>query len=551
MNRRQFLASTASPMLAAAPAPRPNILIVLMDDFGIGHCSPYAESLKPEVLEPEYRAFLRQNNVAYDLDEPLALSRRAMPVLSSLAKRGVVFTKALSSSNLCAPSRAGIFTGQNPNRFGVYNNIDFERTGLPRGSMLVERLQQAGYATAMIGKYHTGTRDNALREGVLARHQVTAQELPRLAAARRETIEREIRETGFEGSVIEEHHPLHYGFDYYFGYNHHQCPFYDSEQIWENRTYTGRQPLYNTELFTNKAIDFAKRSRAANKPFCIELALHAMHGPLRPQAPDRYVQPFASKSFELQNYYGHIHAVDAAIAAFRDAIGPEEWANTLFVFTGDNGAPVSLVTPPPGNGPHRGHKGSYYLGGIRVPLIVHWPNGIAKRRQSNALVSTIDIMPTALEAAGLKPSPGIDGRSLLPLASGKAARIHEHLMLSGIHARAWGYSGATTIGAPANARREESPGAWVITDGAYLLRFTGNLAAGLYRDVPGGVPAHYELYDLREDPGETRDLAAQLPAVVERMRKRYEAEARSWPAPALWRRDRWTELLPARAAAKP
>ena len=544
MTRRQFLAALAVPAIAAPR--RPNIFLVLLDDFGIGHCAPYAESMRADMLDPAYRAFLQEKNVLYSPDEPLALSRRAMPVLSALARQGTVFTQAFSSSNLCAPARAGIFTSQNPNRFGIYNNIDFDRRGLPPGSMLVERLRLAGYATAMIGKYHTGTRNHALRDAVLAANGVKPGELARLPAARRAAISRQITETGFEGSVIDAHHPLNYGFDYYFGYNHHQCPFYDSEQIWENRTYTGKQPKYNTELFTEKATAFAKQSLAAKKPFCIEMALHAMHGPLRPQAPDKYFQPFASKSFDLQNYFGHINAVDAAIATFRDAIGPDEWKNTLFIFAGDNGAPVSLGTPPPGNGPHRGHKGSFFLGGIRVPLIVHWPAGITKGQRSNALVSTMDIMPTALQAAGLAQPDAIDGRSLLPLAQGKAPKIREHLLLSGIHSRAWGYTGETTIGAPANARREESPGAWVITDGTYLLRFTGAIIPGLYRDVPEGVPAHHELYDLREDPGETRDLAKQLPAVVERLRKRYEADARTWPAPPVWRRDRWAELLPER-----
>ncbi len=546
MNRRHFLASLTLP-LAAAPR-RPNVLIVLLDDFGIGHCTPYSESMKADILDPVYLAFLRDHKVAYTPDEPLALSRRAMPTLNALAKQGTVFTQAFSSSNLCAPARAGIFTAQNPNRFGIYNNIDFDRSGLPLGSMLVERLQKAGYATAMIGKYHTGTRNHALRTGVLNKHNLKQGELVKLPAAQRATIDREITETGFEGSVVDQHHPLNYGFDYYFGYNHHQCPFYDSEQIWENRTYTGKQPKYNTELFTEKAIGFAKQAMAAQKPFCIELALHAMHGPLRPQAPDRYFQPFASKSFELQNYFGHINAVDAAIAAFRDAVGPEEWKNTLFVFAGDNGAPVSLATPPPGNGPHKGHKGSFFLGGIRVPLIVHWPAGITKGQRSNALVSSLDIMPTALEAAGLPAPTGVDGRSLLPLATRQATKTREHLMLSGIHSRAWGYSGETTIGAPANVRREESPGAWVVTDGTYLLRFTGSIVPGLYRDAAAGVPAHHELYDLREDPGETRDLTKQLPAVVERLEKLYQSKAKTWPAPPTWRRDRWAELLPTRSA---
>ena len=230
----------------------------------------------------------------------------------------------------------------------------------------------------------------------------------------------------------------------------------NSEQIWENQTYTGKQPTYNTELFTEKAITFAHKAIAAKDPFCVELALPAMHGPLRPQATDRYVHPFSSQSFDLQNYFGHSNAVDTAIASFRDAVAPEEWNNTLFVFAGDNEAPVSLATPPPGNGPYKGHKGSFFLGGIRAPLIIHWPTGITEGVRSNALA-----------AAGLPAPSGIDGRSLLPLATRKATRTREHLMLPGIHSRAWGYTGASTIGGPLNIRREESPGAWVVTDGTY------------------------------------------------------------------------------------
>ncbi|MBM3763656.1 MAG: hypothetical protein FJW36_25925 [Acidobacteria bacterium] len=548
MHRRDFLAASGAVSLSAAPAARrPNVLIVLLDDFGIGHCTPYSEGLKPEVLDPAYRAYLKSKKVPYEPEEALELSRRAMPVLNSLAKKGVVFNKAFSPSNLCAPSRAGIFTGQNPNRFGVYENIDFEKTGLPKGSMLVERMQKTGYATAMIGKYHTGSRNLELRQKVWAKYGLSNPGgLAKLPTEQRLAAEKELRETGFEGSVIDAHHPLKYGFDYYFGYNHHQCPFYDSEQIWENRNYTGKQPEYNTHLFTNKAITFAKQARSLGKPFCIELALHAMHGPLKPQAPDPYFRPFASQSFELQNFYGHVNAVDGAIARFRDAVGPEEWNNTLFVFIGDNGAPVFLGTPPPGNGAHRGHKGSYFLGGIRVPMIVHWPAGIEKAQRLDALVSTLDVMPTALEAAGLAV-PEVDGKSVLPLARGKAKKTREHLMLSGLHARAWGYTVETTIGWPENQRRHEAPGAWVVTDGDYLLRFTGRLVPGLFRDAMDGVPAHYELYDLREDPGETRDLTQQLPGVVERLKKKYEAQAPSWPAPANWRRDRWAELMPGRA----
>lgn len=544
MNRRTFLGQSGVAAAAWGATRKPNVLVVLMDDFGIGHFAPHAETVEPKTFDPGFVEFLERHGAGYSPGEALAMSRRAMPTISALAKDGVVFTQAFSPSNLCAPARAGLFTGRSPNRFGIYNNIDFEKQGLPYGSMLVERLQAAGYGTAMIGKYHVGTRDEELRRPVMEKHGLKPGQLAKLTPAERQKVEAEILATGYEGSVIEAHHPLRYGFDYYFGYNHHQCPFYDSEQIWENRTFTGKQKQYNTELFIDKAIAFAKKTRAAGKPFCIEVAMHAVHGPLKPKAPGKYFDQFPSKAFDLSNFYAHVNAVDAAVAKFRAEIGEEEWRNTLFVFTGDNGAPVGMATPLPGNAPHRGHKGGYLLGGIRVPMMLHWPEGVKQARRSNALVSTMDIMPTALEVAGVKAPANLDGKSLLPLATGKSTRTHESLAMMGIHARAWGYTAETTMGtAQPQSRREESPGAWVVTDGTYLLRYTGTVIPGLFKDLADGAAAHYELYDLREDPREERELSKHLPGVVARLRKRFAEHARDVAPPPVWRKDRWEELM--------
>lgn len=544
VNRRTFLTSTAAAAgAAAAPARKPNILLVLMDDFGIGHFAPHAETLRTRDFDQAYVQFLERRAAGYAPEQALDLARRAMPTIGGLAKTGAVFTNACTPNSLCAPARCGIFTGNAPSRYGIYNNIDFNRAGLPHDSMLVRRLRDAGYATALIGKYHTGMRDEALRRGVLAKHGVKPGDWPRLTRERRAEIDKETMPTGFIGSVVEEHNPLHYGFDYYFGYNHYECPFYDNWNIWENRTFTGLQKRYNTELFADKAIGFARKAIAENKPFFVHLAMHAVHGPLKPQAPARYFEQFPSPSYDLSNFFAHVNAVDHAIAAVRNSIGEQEWRNTLLMFTSDNGAPVSLGTPLPGNAPHRGHKGNYHLGGIRVPLLLHWPEGIRPSRPA-ALVSSMDLMHTAVEAAGLAPDNRRDGRSLLAVANGKARKAHDSLFWAGIHARSWGYTGETTIG-PIEPRREESPGAWAVSDGAYLLRFTGAIIPGLFKDAPDGAPARFELYDLREDPVESRDLSTQLPQVVKRLREQFAAEARTLPAPPVWRRDRWQELMSA------
>lgn len=519
MDRRQFLVSSfASAAFAqrSSRGKRPNIVVVLMDDFGVGHCAPYSEHLNIEQNDPALVAHIRERGNAYTPAEALAASRRAMPTLSGLAKNGVVFTNAFAASNLCAPARTGLLMGKLQNRFGLYQNSDVEAKGMPDGAVLAGRLKDAGYATAMIGKWHAGPRDASL---------------PRNGA-------------GQIGSVIKRSHPLSNGFDYYFGYNHYQCPFYDSEQIWENWTYTGLQKQYNTDQFTEKAIAFMKEAQKNGKPFFVEIAYHAMHGPLKPEAPDRYFKKFDGEKPVLQNFYGHVFAVDQNIAAIRDALGAE-WDNTLFIFCGDNGAPSGVNYPPPANAPHSGHKGTYFAGGVKVPLLMHWPGGIRGGGRRNELVSVLDVMPTALDAAGVKADADLDGRSVLPMLAGKMRKVHDHLLWAGIHARSWGFLGGTTMNTDnPERRREESPGAWVITDGRYLLRFVTATPARLFSDIPDGRPAGYELYDLREDPLEQRNLKDQLPQVLEQLRKAFEKEARSFPPPARWRSDRWREMMP-------
>lgn len=521
LSRRSFTSSFTAAALSSAPPKRPNILVVMMDDFGIGQCAPFSAGMTEADMDPAYSDFLKRRNAGYSAAQAFEFSRKAMPALSGIAQQGARFTNAFSPSNLCAPARCGVLTGQMQNQFGLYQNSDVEAAGLPKGSVLAGLLQKAGYATGFIGKWHAGRRNEALRE-----------------AAQREG--RPVNPTGYLGSVIREHHPLNHGFDYYFGYNRWECPFYDSEHIWENWDYTGKQPRYNTELFTEKAISFMRNARGEGKPFFAEVAFHAVHGPLKPQAPERHFARFTGAPYSLCNFYAHVHAVDEAISNLRMALGAE-WDNTLFFFCSDNGAPVSIETPAPGNGRYPGHKGGFHQGGIRVPMIARFPSAFKGGQTRQEIVSMLDIMPTALDAAGIAP-PSLDGRSLLPLLTGKSKHSHSRLMWAGIHSRAWGFTGETVIG-DAQARREESPGAWVVTDGKYLLRFVTATPAGLYKESPDGAPARYELYDLREDPGETRNLYKQLPQVAREMEQAFRERAKELPPPARWRRDRWEEMM--------
>ena len=102
---------------------------------------------------------VRERGSTYTAEEALAISRHAMPTMSELARKGVVFTSAFATSNLCAPARTGLLMGKLQNRSGLYQNTDVEGKGMPDGAVLAARLNTAGYATAFIGKWHAGPRD--------------------------------------------------------------------------------------------------------------------------------------------------------------------------------------------------------------------------------------------------------------------------------------------------------------------------------------------------------------------------------------------------------
>lgn len=155
-----LLALACAPMSPAA-GERPNILIILMDDFGTGQFQPIARQLELADIDPGLLAYTDALSEAYDKQAALDAARQAMPFMSTLAGQGVLFSRAFSANSLCAPSRQAILTGTNPIRRGGYRNIDVEASGL-EGQSLAPHLQDAGYRTGYIGKWHVGEWDPGL-----------------------------------------------------------------------------------------------------------------------------------------------------------------------------------------------------------------------------------------------------------------------------------------------------------------------------------------------------------------------------------------------------
>jgi uncharacterized sulfatase len=199
-------------------------------------------------------------------------------------------------------------------------------------------------------------------------------------------------------------------------------------------------------------------------------------------------------------------------------------------------------SPLPGNTPFSGHKGNYYQGGFRIPMFMHWPNGINTPQVRHQLVSTMDILPTAIDIAGGRLPEKVDGKSLIPLIENNKASIHDHLFWSGIHSATWGYLITKTTKHHGN-ERPFAPPAWVIIKNDYLLRFIGTYQPGLLTDYMEGKDPVVELYNIKNDPAELNNIAKDKPETVHEMAKIYFGESKDFPSPISWKKEKWQELV--------
>lgn len=524
---------------------KPNILFIMMDDLGYGQFGIHNDTITTEDFNPWF-VRLVDSLQGYSLEKSLEFSKTAIPTLTSLAEEGIIFTNAHTSSNLCSPSRLGIATGILQNRWGVYRNTDSEERGIIPGTHLAEKLKEQNYKTAHIGKWHVGRRDSQIiRE---AFDILTISDSVNTSKA---VVMRMADKMGYSGSVIDDHHPLNNGFDYYFGYNHWASQFYNSTLVWRNFEHAGIQKGYNTDVFTDEAINFMNQAIVAENPFYVQLHYHAVHDSLEPRAPDKYFNRFDSDSYDLNNFYAHVYGVDFNVNRIINFLKEKgHYENTLIVFTSDNGAMCGGVydgmktgSPLPGNTPFSGHKGNYYLGGIRVPLFFHWPDGIKKTASLNQMVSTLDILPTFLDVTGAQLPGEIDGKSLAALL-GKpdSTQIHDYLLWSGIHSATWGYL-ITKSTKNHNSERPFAPPAWVVIKDNFLLRFTGILEPGIYYDYLDGREPVIELYNIKKDPAELLNLAPSMPEKVKELATIYFEESKDFPKPVTWEVEKWEELV--------
>ena len=360
------------------------------------------------------------------------------PVLDRLAGQGVAFTRFYASP-VCTPTRASLMTGRYYQRTGAIDTFMGRDTMGADEVTLGQVFQQKGYRTGQFGKWHLGR--------------------------------------------YMKYHPNHRGFDEYLGFWQYGFinRYDDSDELYHNRvpiTATG----YITNVLTDAAIDFVRANR--DRPFFLYVPYNAPHSPYL--VPDPYIERYLKKGLPLEQarIYGMITCVDENVGRLLQTIDATGLADrTAVIFMSDNGGVSSHFKAG-----LRGHKGTVYEGGIRVPFFIRWPDHFPAGAKVDAMAQHIDVLPTLCELIGAPLPAGrvIDGKSVLSLIrQGGGETPHDYLFHQWCRVRP-----------DANQN-------WAIHGRRYKL-------------------ANGELFDLQTDPGETKNLAAQQPEIARDLRGVFE-----------------------------
>ena len=405
------------------------------------------------------------------------------PNIDKLAAEGMRFTDHYAGSTVCAPSRCCLMTGFHTGHALIRGNANVPLR--PSDVTVARLLKGAGYATGIIGKWGLG----------------------------------EAESTGI---------PNRQGFDYWFGYlNQRHAHNYYPTFLWRNEE---QAPLknevrdinppggvatkrveYSHDLFASEALQFVERNK--NKTFFLYLPFTIPHA--NNEAGNKGMEvpsfgPYADKSWP-EPQKGHaamITRMDGDIGRLMAKIkelGLDD--NTLVMFSSDNGPHKEGGGDPEffnSSGPLKGYKRALYEGGIRVPLIARWPRRIKAGTVSHHISAFWDFLPTCCELAGIEKPEGIDGISMLPTLLGKPGQAEHEYMYWEFHEQ--------------GKRQAVRWGDW----------------KGVRQNVAKDPDGPIELYNLKDDIGEKKNVAAGNPEIVKKIEaymKAAHVPSEHWPMP--------------------
>lgn len=429
---------------------KPNIIYILADDLGYNDLSCYGQ----------------QNFKTPNIDK--------------LAEEGMMFTQHYSGSSVCAPSRSALMTGMHTGHTYIRGNKEIMPEGqhpLPADLITIPKLlKENGYVTGAFGKWGLG----------------------------------------YPGSSGD---PLNQGFDHFYGYNcqrlgHHYYPYHlwDNDQKVVLEENDGQKTgVYGPAVIHDKTLEFIEKNKDTS--FFLYVPSIIPHAELF--APDSLVKKYSGKFLPEKEYkgcdggegyrigkYGSQHESHAAFVAMIDLLDQQVGEimaklkelkldeNTIVIFASDNGPHQEGGADPDyfdSNGPLRGYKRALFEGGIRVPMIVWWPEKV-KSGKTDHISAFWDVLPTVLDITGTKDTVSCDGISFLPTLLGEKQKEHEYLY--------WEF--------------HEQGGRQAVR-----MKNWKGVRLGVLKDSNAPV----QLFDLSTDIGEKNNIANQHPEIVKQMEK--------------------------------
>jgi len=439
-----------APDASHAQANRPNIIVILADDLGNADLGYRGSDIKT-------------------------------PNIDKLAREGVKL-ESFHGMPVCTPARAALMTGRYPMRYGLQTLVIFpnHRYGLPTDERtLPQALKDAGYQTAMVGKWHLGHADK-------------------------------------------KYWPQNRGFDHFYGNLVGEVDYFTKMRggivDWQRDGKFFQEKTYYLPLIGDEAVKMIEK-QGKNKPFFLYFASLAPHAPYQAQKADEDRYASTIKDPTRRTYAAMITSLDdqvGRIVAVLEKRGLRE--NTLIIFSSDNGGPRNAVVAsgahskeeraesgvkqeslPASNGDLRGGKGSLHEGGVRVPTIFNWPARL-QPRVVNEPLHMVDIMPTLLALSGAKANASdkpFDGKNIWATVAEGQASPHEDILVN-------------------------------------VEAFRGAIIKGQWKLVKIALlPGKTELFDLNADPGERIDVAEQNPEVVRDLTSRLISYAKQ-QKPSEW-----------------
>ncbi|MDF9798984.1 arylsulfatase A-like enzyme [Catalinimonas alkaloidigena] len=419
----------------------PNIIFIMADDLGYADLGAYGQ----ELIQT--------------------------PNIDRLAREGVMFTQVYAGNTVCAPSRSVLMTGKHMGHTTVRGNSSplVQSDENPQGRVplleedvtVAELLKDAGYVTGMTGKWGLG-------------------------------------EPGTTGI------PTRQGFDEWFGYlNQRRAHNYYTDYLWKNEikypipeNEGGQEEIYSHDLFTDFALDFIETNKDTS--FFLYIPYTIPHDEY--EVPD--TAPYNEKDWEENEiiYAAMVSRMDRDVGRIMQSLRDLKIdENTILFFCSDNGAAQRWEGRFDSSGNLRGRKRDMYEGGLRTPMIVHYPGQLQPRTDSSAVWYFADVLPTLTHIAGTQTPSEVDGINVWPAISGQESLPADRFLY-------WEF---------------------------YERGFQRAVRWKDWKAILPGVGQQWELYNLEEDEGEENNIAAQHPEVINTIKDWVEdntTESQYWSA---------------------